>query len=417
MNLTRRNFVQALAGLSLPAWFPRMAFAASPDVVPGERDILVCLFMRGGADGLNIVVPVGDSDYYKARPSLAIAEPGQADGALDLDGFFGLHPAMAPLKDLYDDGVLAAIQAVGSPDDTRSHFDAMDFMERGTPGEKLIDSGWLGRHLASVQSTNDSPFRAIGMGRLLQTSLRGPVPATALQSIAEFHLGRGQSEPLVDFQDTLARLYSTQEGEEDLLSVQAQQTFDAIETLSAADPLAYQPENGAQYPVSELGFSLLQVAQMIKADLGLEVACVDAGGWDTHEGEGGAEGRLGQLLGDLASSLAAFHTDLGERMARITVVTMSEFGRRVSENAAGGTDHGHGNCMFLLGGGVAGGRVYGDWPGLAPDQRVGPGDLDITTDFRTVLAEVVEKRLLNPASAEVFPDFEVPAFLGLVHPL
>ena len=415
MNLTRRNFVQALAGLSLPAWFPRMAFATSPDVVPGQRDILICLFMRGGADGLNIVVPVGDSDYYAARPSLAIAEPGQVGGALELDGFYALHPSLAPLKELYDEGVLAAIHAVGSPDDTRSHFDAMDFMERGTPGEKSLASGWLGRHLATVDSSNDSPFRAIGMGRLLQTSLRGPVPATALQSIAEFHLGRGQSGALASFQESLARLYSAPEGEGDLLSVQAQQTFDAIEALSTADPLSYEPENGAQYPVSELGFSLLQVAQMIKADLGLEVACVDAGGWDTHESEGGADGRISQLLSDLAGSLAAFHADLGDRMARVTVVTMSEFGRRVSENAAGGTDHGHGNCMFLLGGGVAGGRVYGDWPGLAPEQRVGPGDLAITTDFRTVLAEVVEKRLLNPASAEVFPGFEIPAFLGLVH--
>ncbi|MBV8202182.1 MAG: DUF1501 domain-containing protein [Acidobacteria bacterium] len=417
----RRSFLKALGGLSLPAWFPRLAFSTAPDRLAGaaQRDVLVCIFQRGAADGLNSIVPVGDSDYYGNRPTIAIPEPaspalgGTPGGtAIDLDGFFALHPALAPLKPFYDDKALAAVHAAGSPDPTHSHFQAMDYMERGTPGSQALSTGWINRHLQSAAASGDgdtSPFRAVGFGTLLQASLRGPVPATALRSIADFHL-RGDAGAVQTFQASLASLYS----DTTWLDAQGVETFNAINALAAANPLAYQPQNGAQYPDSDFGLAMRQVAQLSRASLGLEVACVDVGGWDTHHAEGGADGQLARLLGDLAAGLAAFATDLGDGMKHVVVVTMSEFGRRVVENASGGTDHGHGNSMLVLGGGVNGGRVYGSWPGLAPDQLASPGDLQVTTDFRTVLAEIVAKRLLNSNLAAVFPGFQAPAYLGIV---
>lgn len=406
-KFTRRTF---LGGLIASAWLPRFAFAAPPENFADDRDILVCVFQRGGADGLNVVVPYGDSRYHDNRLTLGIPEPGGAEGAaLELDDFFGLHPSMAPMKELFDDGALAPIHAVGSHDDTRSHFDAMDFMERGTPGQKSLDSGWIGRHLGSFTSDNDSPFRALGFGGMLQTSLRGPIPATALASIADFHLGGDRSTELTEFQNNLEKLYKGNQW----LDLEGQGTFDAIEMLQTADPLKYTPDNGAQYPQSEFGLALQQVGQMIKAEVGMEVACVDIGGWDTHQGQGNSTGFLANLLEDFAIGLNAFYEDMGDRMKCITVVTMSEFGRRVKENASGGTDHGHGNVMFLMGGGINGGTVWGKWPGLAPEQLNGPGDLEITTDFRTVLGEVVEKRLLNSNLNEVFPGFGNGNFLGV----
>jgi uncharacterized protein (DUF1501 family) len=410
-NLTRRGFLGALGALSLPHWFPRMAFAEPAELLTAGSDTLVCIFLRGGADGLNVVVPHGDRSYYQNRPSIAIAEPGRGAGkAVDLDGFFGLHPAMRPLKELWDDKLLAAVQAAGSTAGNHSHFDAMDFMERGTPGERRILSGWIGRHLSSQASTNDSPFRAVGFGELVQASLRGPVPATALASIADFHL-QGFEWEIEKFQTTLASLYSGT----GYLDVQSHQTLSAVARLATAAPGEYVPQNGASYPDTDFGFGLKQVAQMIKADLGMEVACLDLGGWDTHEGQGGAEGYMAYLLEDLATGLHAFTADMADRMGRITVVTMTEFGRRIEENASGGTDHGTASFMFLLGGGINGGRVYGPWPGLAENQLY-QGDLAVATDYRTVLAEVLERRLGSTKVAEVFPGFVSPGSLGICRP-
>jgi uncharacterized protein (DUF1501 family) len=411
----RRSFLQALGGLSLPAWFPRLAFSSAPGRLEAQRDVLVCIFQRGAADGLNSIVPVGDSHYYGNRPTISIPQPGAgASAAIDLDGFFALHPALAPLKPLYDDKALAAVHAAGSPDPTHSHFQAMDYMERGTPGSQAISTGWINRHLQALTAAGDanaSPFRAVGFGTLLQASLRGPVPATALQSIADFHL-KGKASEVQAFQNSLALLYS----DGTWLDAQGIETLNAIDSLAAANPLAYQAQNGAQYSESALGLALRQVAQLTRASLGLEVACIDVGGWDTHHSEGGATGQMAKLLGDLAAGLAAFYTDMGDQMKRVLVVTMSEFGRRVLENASGGTDHGHGNSMLVLGGGVNGGKVYGSWPGLAPDQLASPGDLQVTTDFRTVLAEIVDRRLLDPHLDQVFPGFQAPSYLGIVQP-
>jgi uncharacterized protein (DUF1501 family) len=405
-KMTRRGFLGALGATTLPHWFPRMAFAA-PDRVSSQRDTLVCIFLRGGADGVNIVV------YYENRPTIAVAEPGAGAGrALDLDGFFGFHPTLAPLKEIWDDGALAVVDAVGLPFANHSHFEAMDWLERGTPGDRRLLSGWLGRHLAAVDATNTSPFRAIGFGGLVQASLRGPVPATALSSIADFHL-QGFEDQLARFQSTLASLYSGS----GFLDVQALQTFGALERLAAKDPTQYQPANGAQYPDTDFGSGLKQVGQLIKADLGLEVACVDIGGWDMHEGEGTSGGGLmAEHLQELAAGLHAFYTDLHDRMGRITVLTMTEFGRRIEENASGGTDHGTASFMFLLGGGINGKKVYGPWPGLAPENLADPGDLAVTTDFRVVLGEVLERRLGNPNVGGVFPGFTSPGSLGICRP-
>jgi uncharacterized protein (DUF1501 family) len=408
-DLLKRTGVLAMGTLAWPMWMPRVALA--PQDADARGDVLVCIFMRGAADGLNLVVPHGDKDYYSNRDTLAIAQPkpGDPQAAIDLDGFFGLHPNLAPLKDIYAAGAVAIVHAAGSPDPTHSHFDAMDFMERGTPGEKAIPTGWIGRHLLQVASANKSPFRAVGMGSLLQASLRGPVQATALQSIADFHL-RGDGKQVESIQNSLASLY---EGD-GLIEREGQQTLQAMRDLAQVAASNYAPANGAQYPQTPYGKSLATVAQLIKSGLGLEVACVDIGGWDTHVQQGSVgQGQMPRLIDEFARGLAAFYADLQDQMNKITVVTMSEFGRRVQENSSHGTDHGHGNVMFVLGGGINGGKVYGEWPGLSKDRLYGPGDLAITTDFRDVLGEIVQKRLLNDNLTAVFPGYTTFKFRGL----
>ncbi|MDW8299544.1 MAG: DUF1501 domain-containing protein [Anaerolineae bacterium] len=396
-----------------PSWMPRLAFRRSG--APG--DILVVIFLRGGMDGLNAVVPYAEgAAYYDARPTIAIAEPSRdPHSAIDLNGFFGLHPALRPLKALYDDGALAIIHACGSPDPTRSHFDAMEYMERGTPGSKTTRTGWLSRHLESAAWQNDSPFRAVGIGTMLPSSLRGEVSALALKSIADFHLG-GREDQLEAMRQALARLYTVESDQplgRSLLAAYAKETFAVMDILANLNVGTYVPERDAKYPESEFGEGLKQIAVLIKAEVGLEVACLDLGGWDTHEEQGGAEGEQARLLAELAEGLAAFYADMGERMSGVSVVVMSEFGRRVAENASHGTDHGHGNAMFVLGGGVIGG-VYADWRGLGASALV-DGDLPITTDYRDVLASVLAERVLNPALDYIFPNY-TPKRLPIVRP-
>ncbi|MFN8482777.1 MAG: DUF1501 domain-containing protein [Anaerolineae bacterium] len=426
----RRSFLKtslqsgllAIGGLALPSWMPRLAFGA-PDQSP-RGDTLVVIFMRGAADGMNIVVPYSAAEYHTARTRIGLDEPnkGTSTSVIDLGAVegrnpvaFGFNPVLTKMKELWDERALAVIHAVGSPDPTHSHFDAMDYMERGTPGEKQIPTGWLARHLASVASVNNSPFRAVGMGGTVQAALRGPIPATALQSIATYHLN-GNPQEIAKIQATLAALYQGTATVEQ----QGQDTFEAMGILkSIAAGGAYKPANGATYPTTGYGQALQTVAQLIKSDVGLEVACVDIGGWDTHAGEGDATpagNNLPGLLDQLQNGLHAFYTDLGARMSQTLVVTMSEFGRRLADNASNGTDHGHGNVMFLLGGGVNGGKVYTDWPGLAANQLYGPGDLAITTDFRDVLGEVVRLRLGNNRLDQVFPNYTAFKTLNALKP-
>ena len=383
------------------AWLGTSVFGDAPLYVFAQeevkRDVLVVVFQRGGVDGLSVVVPYGEGGaYYDARPTTALKE-----GSLhDLGGFFGLHPRLGALYEVYGSGHLAVVHAAGSPDPSRSHFDAMEGMERGTPGRKSTPTGWLARHLESAPWTNDSPFRALGLGTMVQSALRGPVPTLALQSIADFHL-TGRDDQLGALQRTLAQLYRG--GADEPLRGAAAETFRTVDALGTLADEAYTPAAGAAYPESPFGGALKQVAQLVKAEVGLEVACVDAGGWDTHEEQGGADGPLADLITDFGAGLAAFYADMHEHLDRVTVVSMSEFGRRVAENASRGTDHGHGNAMFVMGGGVRGG-VHTRWPGLNKG-ALDDGDLAVTTDYRDVLAEILDKRLGNGALDKVFLDY------------
>ena len=370
-TVTRRQFLQTSGAVGVvgasaalfPRWMPRLAFRQQPDAPPG--DILINIFLRGGMDGLSAVAPFGDgAAYYDARPTQAIREPGRGDGsAVDLDGYFGLHPSLAMLAELYQEGDFAIVHATGLTDPSRSHFDAMRFMELGTPGNKTIGTGWIGRHLESTAWQNQSPFRAVGMGVMVQEALRGSITPLSIQSIADFHF-KGREDELRRMQQTMASLYSVA-APVDQLGHQAGLVFETIETLQQLDVASYNPARGATYPDNEFGLGLQQIAQLIKADVGLEVGCVDLGGWDTHEYQGTQDGTFADLLQTLGQGLHAFYTDLGDRMSNVTVVTMSEFGRTVDENASQGTDHGHGNVMFLMGGGVNGGQVFSRWPTLA----------------------------------------------------
>lgn len=413
--LTRRQFLQSSAilpsAVAWPRWMPRLAFAPKDEAPRG--DTLVVVFLRGAADVLNMIVPHGESAYYAQRPTLAIPRPDQTSAppsarAIDLDGFFGLHPALATLLPAWQEKHLAVIHACGAPDESRSHFRAMELMERGVDDERGPASGWIGRHLATLNNGNRSPLRAIGLGALTPRSLSGAVPVTALRSIADFHLG-GDARAVEQMRAALASLYAGAEP----LNVLGQETLDILDTLHALDPLGYSPLSNPHYPTSDFGLGLRQIAMLIKAEVGLEVAAIDVGGWDTHFAQGGSDGLMAGLLRDLADGLAAFHADLFDVANRLTIVVMSEFGRRLTENASLGTDHGHGSALLLLGGNVRGGKVHGLWPGLAEDQLVGPGDLAVTTDYRDVLAEVCLKRLNNPAIGDIFPNYtaQVRGFL------
>ncbi len=409
-SVSRREMLHrgaALATLSgahmlLPRWMPRLAF--SPRYQAPRGDVLVCIFLRGGADGLNIVVPHGEDTYYNVRPQLAIPRPdttGSEPKALDLDGFFGLHPALAPLQPIFAGGELKAVHASGSPDPTRSHFEAMSFMERGTPGSKELTTGWIGRHLASLDTGNQSPVRAVGWGTAAQQAIRGPVSPVVLKSIADYHLG-GRLDVATHMMESINALYDQ---DTDSLQAAADATLSAIDLISQVRIDQYRPQNGAVYPDGDFGFGLMQTAALIRAEMGLEAACLDLGGWDTHANQGGVEGTQAQLLAALAGGLAAFHTDMGVDMSRVTLVVMSEFGRRVQENANQGTDHGHGNVMFVMSGNLTTQvPVIAQWPTLAPD-ALDNGDLAITTDYRNILSEVLIQRLNRPNTSEVFPDF------------
>lgn len=375
--------------------------------------MLVFLFLRGGADGLNIVVPYGEDAYYRSRPSLAIPAPADrrralTDRALKLDGFFGLHPVMKPLLPLYQQGKIALVHACGSAERSRSHFEAMSAMERGVAQAKAgINNGWIARHLQSVPRPSTSPLRAVAFSNVLPESLRGSTDAVVLQTLADFRLAvpqRGGITRADELQQTLQAMYVGKDRA--AIRQTAQETLQALHTLQKVDPSRYRPAHGAVYPDTDLGRGLRQVACLIKADVGLEVACLDKGGWDTHVAQGSTTGWLASHLTDLAQSLAAFAKDMGEELRHVTLVAITEFGRRVRENSGLGTDHGRAGVMLVLGGGIRGGRVYARWPGLEAHQLEEPGDLKVTTDYRSVLAEIVRKRLSNPNVSAVFPAFQ-----------
>lgn len=406
-RLFLKNSALAMFGVgSAPAWLSRAVYAKE---APGERKrILIAIFQRGAVDGLNVVVPHGEPSYYSLRPSIAIPRPdGSEQGAIDLDGHFGLHPALRSLKPLWDQRQLAIVEAAGSPDPTRSHFDAQDYMESGTPGWKATSDGWLNR--AMMPEPRPSPLRAVSLTPDLPRTLRGRNEALAIGSINDFQVKDARAAAI--FESMYGR------SADQILNGTARETFDAIKIMQSIQKAPYLPANNAKYPAGRLGQSLQQISRIVKANVGLEVAFTDVGGWDTHVNEVGAQphvGQLANLLRDFGDALAAFSQDMGDRMADITMVTMSEFGRTVKENGDRGTDHGHANVMFVLGGNVRGGKIYGDWPGLEREQLYEGRDLNVTTDFRAVLSELVTRQMGNREIASVFPRFDSGKSRGIL---
>lgn len=407
--MNRRIFLKnggmALVSLGFVPQFVARAVAAAG----GEGKILITIFQRGAVDGLNMVVPFGEREYYAARPTLAIAAPGSStDAAIGLDDLFGLHPRLAPLAPFYRAGQLAIVHASGSPEGTRSHFDAQDYMETATPGVKSTDEGWLNRYLHAREHQAATPFRAVALASQLPRSLQGRAPALAIGQISQFGLRGGAAG---DTQASFEAQYADAAGR--ALQTTGREAFDAVRMLEAANPAQYAPANGAEYPRSAFGSALRQIAQLIKANVGLEVAFAESSGWDHHVNQGAATGQLATRLDDLARSIAALARDLGDRMRDVVVLTMSEFGRAVVENGSRGTDHGHGNALLILGGGVKGGRVYGRWPGLAREQRFEGRDLAVTTDFRSVFSEIVQSHLGLRDTSTVFPGFTQRGTMGM----
>jgi uncharacterized protein (DUF1501 family) len=397
---SRRLFLKsgAMAKLSLgfaPPFLARAAAAAT------GRRLLIAIFQRGAVDGLNMVIPYCESSYYRLRPSIAVPRPGGGDTAIDLDGFFALHPSMAPLKALWDNRSLAIVHACGSHETTRSHFDAQDFMETATPGVKSTRDGWLNRHLQATDAGPDdsgSPLRGIALTRQMPRALQGRAAALNVGSVDEFQVRGGLEAP---------REAERAVSGDPLLGRAAGDAFEAMRVLREATAGVYRPAPGVTYPRSPFGQALQEIARIAKADVGLEVAFAESNNWDHHAAEGGATGQLAGRLADLSQSIAALAADLGDRMAETVIMTMSEFGRTVAENGSRGTDHGHGNAMLLAGGPIRGGRVLGRWPGLGDDQRFEGRDLAVTTDFREVFSEVAARHLGagNEALSRVFPGF------------
>ncbi len=453
MQISRRLFLKgggiALASVGLmPALWPSFLRRAAYGAEPGKRGkVLICLFQRGAADGLSVVTPFGDPDLYKLRQNIAVEKPRNGDAAtlLDLDGFFGLHPALAPLLPIYKSGHMAVVHAAGSTSGTRSHFDAQDFMESGTPDNKSVPDGWLSRTALlcpedRAKAKTNSAFRALAMGGAMPRILQGDAGALAIPDLRSFGIqdrglfaSNNRHKPMPGDDDVTAaeaaiiasgtsaeggfeNIYDKAVG--DVLHGSASESFEALGVLKHLKLNNYMPENGARYPNGGFGRSLQQIAQLIKADVGVQIAFADMGGWDTHVAQGGANGRLANNLRDWGGAIAALYADLGDRMADVTILTMSEFGRAARQNGGGGTDHGHANCYFALGGDVNGGKVLGKWPGLADGQLYENRDLAVTTDFRAVFAEVATKHLAIPTSriTKLFPGYTggVGDFRGVV---
>ncbi len=391
--MRRRLFLQtsgsslAFAGFGLAPSFLRAA--ADPPASKGK--VLVLLIQRGACDALSVLPPVGESRYYDLRPTIAIP----AVDAVRLDGNFALHPSLGALKPFFDAKILAPVMGAGSPDPTRSHFDAQDYLESGTPGVKRTDDGCLDRALATLRDTG--PFSGVALQPTLPRILQGPVPALALGSLDDFRLPDGPANG--GFESMYgAALDRTLRGVGD-------ETFQALKDLKVKDPRSIAPAAGAVYPTSALGKRMQQIAQLIKADLGMRVAVTDCGGWDTHVAQGSSKGQLSARLQDFGDSLGAFLTDLSDRMDQVCLVTLTEFGRTARENGNRGTDHGHGSAAFIAGGGVKGGRVLNAWKSLGDGDLNEGRDLTVAFDYRAILGEALTKHLGIRDLSRVFPGY------------
>jgi uncharacterized protein (DUF1501 family) len=434
--MNRRFFLKnsgiALASVSAATMSPSFLTRALAQMNgKGRGKILIAIFQRGAMDGLSAVIPYGEQEYYNLRSSIAIPRPGAASvggsqpnraAGIDLDGFFALHPVLAPFKPIYDSGQLAIIHASGSPDNTRSHFDAQDYMESATPGVKSTTDGWLNRYLqfnpqsgmkSGGGASETSPFRGLAMGPTLPRVMQGKASAIAMNSINDFVIRAGGATGQ-SVQGGFEAMYA--QTVNDALRDAGKDTFEAIRLLKSVNPAQYKPAPEAEYPRGAFGNRLRQIAQLIKSDIGLEVAFTDIGGWDTHANQGASQGQLALRLAELSRGLSALYADLKERADDVVILTMTEFGRTARENGNRGTDHGHASVMFALGGPVKGGKVYGKWPGLKPHQLNEGRDLEVTTDFRDVFAEIAKKHLGATDLNAIFPGYEVKAssFKGLI---
>jgi uncharacterized protein (DUF1501 family) len=394
-TVTRRALLSLLAASPVEL-VARPVRAGQTPAPRSARGVLVAVFLRGAADGLNIVVPYTEREYYRLRPTIAVARPGKPEGALELDGRFGLNPRLSALKPAYDAGELALVHAVGSPRPTRSHFEAQDAMQTATPEERAPRDGFLARALATRPDPDESAIRAVAFTERVPLALRGYEPALSverldqLKTFAEPALGGGFEKLYAEGNARATR--------------SARRALAAVERLASVARASYTPENNARYEPGARPFA--DVARLIKAGVGLEVAWIDVAGWDTHKYQGGAaRGDLPKRLAALGKALAAFRADLGARFDRVTVLVMTEFGRTVAENGTGGTDHGAGGVMLVLGGAVRGGRVYGDFRGLSRDALYERRDVAVTTDYRTVFAEIIEKSLGVRDVSLLFPGY------------
>lgn len=408
-QLSRRRFLAAsgatvAAAALAPSWLPRVALAR--DHRGSMRDVVISIYLRGASDGLSLVPPHGEAAYYAARPTLAVPQPGAGTGndAIDLDGFFGLAPAMAPLLPAYQNGHLLVVHASGSTDPSRSHFDAQRYMEVGVPNDPTLGTGWLGRHLFSVDPMNPGALlRAVGISTGLQKTLEGAPNALPVPDLDVFGL-TGSAGTAAARTDAIGDMYQLVTDPQKAVALNTIATIDLLNTINFA---GYATSGTVPYPAGSFAYALKTSAALIRAQVGVEAIAIDLGGWDTHNSQGTTTGFLAGLMGTLAGGLAAFYDDLthGVSPPSFTVVIMSEFGRQLNENGSAGTDHGHGNAMFVLGPCVHGGRVLTNWPGLAPGQLFQGRDLEVTIDYRDILAEIVSQRLGNPNLAYVFPTF------------
>ncbi len=421
-ELSRRQFLTETAGASsmaviaaaFPSWLPKVVLAESYD---STRDVIISIFLRGGADGLSLCVPFGDANYYTSRPTIAIPRPDStatATRGIALDNFFALPRAMQGLFPAYQAGNLLVVHATGSVDSTRSHFDAQKFMEVGKPRDPAIVTGWLGRHLATVPPMRtDAPLRALGFASGLQKTLVGAPKTLPMADPTTF----GLSGATATRTERMAWLKSEYGPAPEPLRSSALDALNTLELLRLINFTGYTPANGAVYPNTTFGRAMRSAAALVKADVGIEAAQIDVGGWDTHSAQDpvNAGGSMYTTMQGLANALGAFHADViaGTQATNVTVVMISEFGRNVRENSARGTDHGRGNAMFVMGRNIAGGRVYAfNWPGLARENLQDGQDLKVTLDHRDILAEIVKNRLGNQNVGLVFPDF-VPTFRGV----
>jgi uncharacterized protein (DUF1501 family) len=415
---TRRGFMKqgglALFGIGLggvPQFVKAAAAGFKTTGLYGKKKILVCIFQRGAMDGLMAVTPFTDTFLKAARPTLFM-EAGQNKPLLDLDGRFGMHPGLKSFESLFKENRLAIVHGMGSPNNTRSHFDAQDYMESGTPFNKGTASGWLNRAVG-LMGHDATPFRAVSLTNSMPRSLYGDNSAIAISNLQDFNIQlRGNKSGANMAAKSFEDLYD--ETSNDLLKETSKESFDAIKMLQKTDLKNYKPAAGAVYPASALGNALKQIAQLIKLEVGLEVAFAESGGWDTHFNQGVETGTFARNAKDLSDSIAALWADLGTMQDDVTIMTMTEFGRTVKQNGTNGTDHGRGSCGFILGNDVAGGKVYGTVPALSIENLEDRRDLPVTTDFRTVFSEVAGRHLkITDEKKVLFPDFKATA-LGIM---